>query len=296
LNVRHYQIVHVHLANWQADAAAIACRVYGVPLYVKLASGGPLGEINRMRKISWITRFIGIRRAAVIQAISGEIERDVVGIGVPAERIVRIPNGLPMGVNEPLNHDERLRLRAELDLPQDRVIVVHAGRFAGYKGVLDLAEAWRGVDRSLIATLLVVGQRSIDDPVELPALPNMVLRGWTTEVARYLQAADIYAHPARADGMPNVVLEAMSCGLAIVATRQAAVPDMISDEVSGLLVSVGAVSELRTAMERLIGDASLRARLGHEASLRAHRDYQIESVVSRIIGAYEGMIGTRAAT
>src|SRR5512135_194435 len=96
--VHRYQIVHVHLANWQADAAGLACRFTRVPLYVKLAAGGPRGEIGRMRRVSWITRFAGIRRARFAQATSAEIERDLRRLGVPHERILRIPNGLPRGV------------------------------------------------------------------------------------------------------------------------------------------------------------------------------------------------------
>ena len=85
LRARNYQLIHVHLANLQADVAALGAQLSAVPTYLKLAAGGPRGEIGRMRPVSLLTRFYGIRHAAVIQAISDEIAADAVGIGVDDE-------------------------------------------------------------------------------------------------------------------------------------------------------------------------------------------------------------------
>jgi glycosyltransferase involved in cell wall biosynthesis len=207
-NASRYDLIHVHLANLQVDVAGLICRAFDVPLYVKLAAGGPRGEIARMRPIAWSTRYIGLRTARRVQATSDEIEREVLGLGIESSRVVRIPNGLPEGVYEPASSEQRAALRAELALPTDQVLVLYAGRFAGYKGVLDLTAAWLDppVGR---ATLVLVGEPALDDPVPIPPAPHTIVRPWTREVAKYLQACDIYVHPSHADGMPNVVLVEM---------------------------------------------------------------------------------------
>ena len=285
-NVRRYDLVHVHLANLQADVAALAARPFHVPLYVKLAAGGPRGEIARMRAVAWLTRRVGVRWAARAQATSGEIVRDLEAVGVPDARIVRIPNGLADEAYRPATSAERKKLRRKLGLPEDRVLVLYAGRFAGYKGVQDLADAWSTLEPSQPATLVFVGAPAIDDPVEIPPATVRIVHPWTDRVVEYLQACDIYAHPSHADGMPNSLLEAMAVGLACVATRVAAVPEMIDDGRSGLLIDIGDVKGLRAALAQLIADKDLRARLGRAAAKEILQRYRIGSVVDQIEAAY----------
>jgi glycosyltransferase involved in cell wall biosynthesis len=290
LNIRRFDLVHVHLANLQVDVAAIAARLRHVPLYVKLAAGGPRGEIARMRKVSWVTRYIGVRSARFVQAISAEIAAEVAAIGIPEDRVLRIPNGLRTDVFHPIERAERSDLRRALDLP-DEVLVLFAGRFARYKGILDLLEAWRQTTPTTQATLVVVGEPAIDAPVgRLPATPRTIIRPWTQDVSDYFKACDLYVHPSRSDGMPNVVLEAMACGRAVIATRIAAIPSMIRDGETGLLVEAGAVDEIRTAIETLVGDEPARERIGAAAAVSVAAAYPIQLVVDRIEAAYDSML------
>lgn len=289
-NARRYDVIHVHLANLQADVAGVACRLLGVPLYVKIATGGPRGEIARMRPVSWLTRYVGIRWAARAQATSTEIVADLRSLGVPDERIVRIPNGLPQDAFTPVSAANRVELRRELGLPEGRILVLHAGRFARYKGVLDLVQAWNHLVSSQGASLVLVGGPAIDDPVAIPEMAGIILVPWTDRVADYFRACDIYAHPSHADGMPNAVLEAMATGLAVVATRVAAVPEMIAHGKTGVLVDIHDVTGLRAAIVRLIDDARLRRRVGAAAADHAKKTYPIAAVVDRIEVAYREML------
>ena len=294
-NVRRYDLVHVHLANLQADVVAVACRLFGVPFYVKLAAGGTRGEVARMRPVAWLTRRVGVRWAARAQATSSEIVADLRNVGFPEDRIVRIPNGLPKEAFTPVSAANRLELRTELGLPEDHILVLYAGRFARYKGVLDLAEAWLHLAAPQATSLVLVGGPAIDDPVDIPYMADVIKIAWTDRVADYLRACDIYAHPSHADGMPNAVLEAMAAGLAVVATRVAAVPEMIVDGETGLLVDIGDVTAIRDAIARLIQDAPLRLRLGAAAATRANETYQIAAVVDAIEAAYREMLGDDVA-
>ena len=285
-NIRRYDLVHVHLANLQADAAGLAARIFRVPLYVKLAGGGPLGEIARMRPTAWLTRRVGVRSAARVQATSAEIVDDLRGVGVPDGRIVRIPNGLADEAFRPATPAERKKLRRKLGLPEHRILILFVGRFAGYKGVQDLCEATMAVQRDQPATLVFLGAPAIDDPVEIPSETNTIVKPWTDRVVEYLQASDIYAHPSHTEGMPNSLLEAMTVGLACVATRVGAVPEMIDDGRTGLLVDIGDVEGLRAALIRLINDKQLRSRLGRAAAKEVLQRYRIGSVVDQIEAAY----------
>lgn len=283
---RGYDLVHVHLANLQADVVGVVCRLLRVPVYVKLAAGGRRGEIDRMRKVTGLTRYVGIRWAKRAQATSEEIVTDLRAIGIPEARILRIPNGLSIATYRPIATADRAKLRSELGLPPGLILTLYAGRFAGYKGVLDLLAAWKAMSTPVPSALVLVGAPAIDDPVSIPEAPGVIVRGWTSNIAPYLQACEIYAHPSHVDGMPNAVLEAMASGMAVIATRIAAIPEMIEDGVSGVLVERGNIEQLRNAIASLIADQATRDRLGAAASARAIAEYPIERVVDRIETAY----------
>jgi len=294
VNLRRFDIVHVHLANLQVDIVALAQRPRRVPTFVKVAAGGPRGELARMNRVAWATRYRGIRTADSVQALSSEIERELVAVGVPPGRIVRIPNGLRTDIFRPATSSERRAAREALGLPLDDLIVLWAGRFAQYKGVQDLTAAWAALTPTRPAVLVLVGEPAVDAPIgPLPLLPRMVLKPWTTGIEQYYRAADIYVHPSHADGMPNVVLEAMGCGLAVIATRVAAVPDMIDDQRTGLLVDIGAVEQLRRSIELLISEAGLRRSLGSAAARRVTETYSIARVVDLIEAQYGAIVEAR---
>jgi glycosyltransferase involved in cell wall biosynthesis len=290
-NVGRYDLIHVHLANLHGDVAVIMARMRGIPLYTKLAAGGPRGEIGRLRPVAWLTRYAGIRWARRVQAISAEIARDLAALGIDPDRVVRIPNGQDDGVHRPASAEERAALRARLGLPENDVLVLYAGRFARYKGVLDLLQAWRGLEPPDGVTLVLVGEPALDDPVhELPQAPRVLVHPWTGEVDDYQRACDVVVLPSYAEGMSNALLEAMACGMAPVATRVGAAPEMIVDGESGFLIAPGDVTGLRDALRRLIGDRVLRERLGAAAAAVVAERYAIAPVVDQIEAAYAGML------
>jgi glycosyltransferase involved in cell wall biosynthesis len=278
------------LANLQADAAAIVTAVTHVPLYVKLAAGGPRGEIARMRRVAWATRSVGIRRARRVQAISEQIASDLRGIGIPESRILRIPNGITLDAGSP---EDRRAARAELALP-DGPLVLYAGRFATYKGVPDLLEAWRRIARR-DAHLVLVGEPAIDAPLdESPSGDRVIVRPWSRDVRRYHAACDVFVLPSHAEGMSNALLEAMISGMAVIATRVGAAPEMIVDGQSGRLVNAGDIDGLATAMNELLDNEGTRCALGREASATARSRYGIDTVVDRIEAAYRDILAEPA--
>jgi glycosyltransferase involved in cell wall biosynthesis len=92
-------------------------------------------------------------------------------------------------------------------------------------------------------------------------------------ILSYLRLADIVALPSLSEGAPNVLLEAMLAGRAIVATDVGAIRDTIEPGVSGLIVEPGSVDELASALVRLAGDRELRVRLGAAARERVLAHY-----------------------
>jgi glycosyltransferase involved in cell wall biosynthesis len=98
-----------------------------------------------------------------------------------------------------------------------------------------------------------------------------------------LVAPSVVARNGKREGIPVVLMEAMSCGLPVVASRLSGIPELVEDGVSGLLVTPGDSAAIATALRRLAGDASLRTRIGAAARERVVRDFDLATNARAIL-------------
>lgn len=294
--LRRFHLVHVHLAGVYTDPVVLLASLFRVPVYVKIAAGGESGEVRKLRRLAPLTHYYGLRHAARVQALSDEIAEELRSVGVPPDRIVRLPNGVVMPPSEGDRAASRARLRRELGLPPAGPIALYTGRFSSYKGVADLVEAWRNVAAEG-AHLLLVGYRADQPPEDqLEITPDgslhrtILVHPWTTRAADYMGAADVFVLPSHSEGMSNALLEAMATGLAVISTRVGAATALIEDGENGLLVDVGEPAQLAGALERLLVSEETRRPLGAAAIATIEREYAIATVVARIEAEYEAAI------
>lgn len=185
----------------------------------------------------------------------------------------------------------RRDLRAALGTPPDRTVVLMIGRMVAEKGYPELFEAMRDVD----AELWVAGERLASDHagdvgprVEAiradPALADRIrFLGYRTDIPDLLRAADIFTLPSHREGMPRSIIEAMLTGLPVVATDIRGSREEVVDGETGLLVPVRDPAALAEALQRLAGDAELRARMGAAGLARARALYDERLVLDRQI-------------
>jgi len=290
--------VHVHYAGVQADVVSLVAGLLRRPTYVKLGGGGREREMRPIRPVAWLTRSAGLRRATRVQATSDEIAAGLLKLGVPPSRIVRIPNGLETDRFLERTEKDQLAARLALRLPADCVIVLYAGRFARHKGVSDLLDTWTVTSQLKDAVLVLVGSHALaaDDPIgPVEQSERVIVRDWTNDIREYYRASDIFVLPSHGEGMSNALLEAMASGLAVVATRVGAAPEMILDGVDGLLVEPGDRLGLGGALNRVVQDPGLRKRIGHAAASTVRDRYAIQSVVAAIESAYLEIAGRAGA-
>lgn len=202
--------------------------------------------------IWWAARR-GLKRAAAVIAVSQGV-RDELGFGEVVPPALDLPEADP---------GARAAVRAELGTPQDRVVVLAVGRLHPDKNLDQFVESLRGTG----AEGWIAGdgpERSFLE--ELARGSGVRLLGHRTDVGNLLQAADIFALPAHAESYGFAVLEAVSAGLPVVATRTGEIVRLVGD--AGLVIPPGDFGAFREAVRRLIDSPDLRRELAGRAGAR----------------------------
>jgi len=152
--------------------------------------------------------------------------------------------------------------------------VLFAGRLSPEKGIEEFLAATGGLPRA------VVGAGPVDVPESVGAVDD---------VGPYYERAAVVVVPSRREGYGMVVREAMAYGRAVVATNVGGLRDAVDDGVNGLLVPPRDVAALRAAVERLLGDDELRARLGGAAREKAEREWSADVVAGELVALYRSI-------
>ncbi len=234
------------------------------------------------------------RQASAYIAISTEIADQLLEQGFYPERIKRLPNGVDM--KRFFTATEKNPLRNKLGLPVDKKLVLYSGRLISRKGYDLVLAAWPQIYAACPeAHLVVVGDGTRKSVAALAELDTAMggntvsYVGSVADPAPYLAACDVYLFPSRREGLPNALLEAMSCSCACVAADIGGCVDLIRPENTGLLFSSGHAEAMSAAAIRLLQDENLAQTVGKSAHDFIAAEYEIHSVAERLAGLYRSL-------
>lgn len=219
--------------------------------------------------------------AACSRFLADSVEREL-----HVNRPVRvIPNGIDLNL---FDNSPQIDVRRKFDLPADRPMILFSGRMERRKGIHLCAEIARAILNRHEVAMVFVGQDLFQYMAEvvIPSVHSKRLKGSfhylgkldLPEVRACLMAADIFLMPSLWENCPYSCLEAMAAGCAVVASDQGGMPELIRHGENGLLARSGEPQGFVEALERLLGDSHLRARLGAAARRtieEAHLDTRI---------------------
>ena len=193
-----------------------------------------------------------------------------------------IPNGVDtrcFSPSEGSEDEEDARLRTQ------RTRLLFVGRVVFQKGLDILMSALAELPHSARWNLTIVGDGGDRDSLEEQAQAlgisgRIHFEGWRSKenICQAYRDADVFVLPSRDEGMPNAVLEAMSSGLPVIATRIAGSEELIEDGRSGLLVEPESVAELSASLAKLIDDPVWRRKMGRRGRERVEAEYTWRSV------------------
>ena len=297
---KDFEILHFLLVSFPNSLVAGVMKLLGKKVLVKIAGAGVLSRGNPLIRIK--RNFI-LRRMDGFLATTDEIVREFQGAGFDPRRIHRIPNGVDTGHFCPVSGPEKKTRRRVLSLPGEGKIILYSGRISAEKGPHLLLEAWLQLAAEFPDLFLVIigsGQlqgknvearmdQLLADPAARNYRERVFRRGEISDLAPFLQAADLFVLPSIQEGLSNALLEAMATGLPVVATRLPGTVEALGGNEGAVLVTPGEVGDLTRGLREILATPERWPEAGSRNRKRAEEKYSLAEVARRYSELYSSL-------
>lgn len=294
---KEYDIVHFHGASLPLFVNAPLLRLIKKKVISLVISANFGVEAGSLRMWGLFGKFLiwNLKNINYFIAMSNEIEEGLREDRFDPRRIKRIPNFIDLKTFYPIEETKKANLKEELGLKGQ--VVTYTGRLAEKKGIDILLTAWKEVIKKFpTAVILILGKGHLESVIKSQAEilglnGSVILKGYVQNVEDFLRASDIFVFPSFQEGLPNSLLEAMGCGLPVVATRIGGVMDVIKDGENGILVEPGDAQGIAEGITKLLEDKAFAFNLGLEALRTIQMNHSLDTVVQRYLDLYRELIG-----
>ncbi|MGZ4875384.1 MAG: glycosyltransferase family 4 protein [Candidatus Angelobacter sp.] len=236
---------------------------------------------------------MALKRFNALAAVSDAVAQRLLDSGVPARKIKTIANGIdvePFERAQPLppptfDRDKVVGMVARLDLQK------------GFEYLLRAVRELCGVFRELKVVIVGEGpdRKAIEDMIRQYGLQStVILAGKQSDMPGVYAAMDIFVLPSLNEGLPMTILEAMAASKPVIATKVGAIPTLIRNGETGLLVEARDTDGLRKAIARLLSDPDLCRRMGAEGHDWVSRNCTSEAMALKYRQMYEEVLGRPA--
>jgi glycosyltransferase involved in cell wall biosynthesis len=244
----------------------------------------------------------GLDQVEAVIAISRQVERALAAGGVLPERLQTIYSGLDLGMPSDADGDRETICRS-LGLPGSSLLIGTAANVFPRKGYDVMLRALPKIlARFPTVQYVIVGTDETDYGRSLRALAQQLgvnehvhFVGFRDSVRPYLNAMDLYVHPALLEGFGIAVVEAMVVGKAVVATRTGGLPEVVEHEQTGLLVAPGDPDQLSAAVVSLLQDEPRRRQMGARGAALARERFDLKAAVAKMEQVYRVVLKAKQA-
>ncbi len=285
------QLLHAHTPR-SLMVAASAARIAKVPLIYHVHSpvGRDCGNWLKNRVNTWLeSRWL--KQCDHMICVSGSLKQYMVSLGHAESKLSVVRNGVAI---VPSN---------EVTLPGEAWTMGTVALFRPRKGLEVLIQALAILrERNCPVRLLAVGpfetpayQQEIESLVERLDVGSMIeWTGFEKDVNRRLRTMQVMVLPSLyGEGLPMVVLEAMACGVPVVASRVEGIPEAIRDGIDGIVFEPGNSQELATSIQSMIGSPDAWHKMAVSARTRQRESLSDVSMAQGVAAVYDQVIGCR---
>ena len=281
---RGFDVLNTH-SSTDTWLAALACAMLGTP-----------PPLVRTRHISApaprnaATRWLYTRATRRIVTTGERLREQVIAeTGADPTRVVSIPTGIDLDRFHP---GDAGAARAKLELPASAPIIGIVATLRSWKGhryLLEAVAAMRLPDLHLVIVGDGPQRTALESQAASLGLAGRVrFAGNQDDVAQWMRAFDLFVLPSYAnEGVPQALMQAMACGLAVVTTPVGSIEEIVTDGVTGVLVKPEDSQSLRAALERLLDDDGVRLALGERAAKFARERFGEARMVDGMLAVFE---------
>jgi len=284
----------VHAIMYQGIQLCRAVRRLGYAEF-KLISSPRVNYRSRGGVSLMIDRFLKSADDLLITECAASRRYLTESLGYPENGVLTIYNGVDIA-GWPISKPDRTKLRKELGVADNEILLGSVGRLDEQKGHLTLLETLSRLRTVHPVKCAVIGEgplrKFLEEKIAMLRLQDCVrLLGEQKDIPGWLAAMDIFVLPSLWEGLPNALLEAMALGLPVVATRVDGVPEAIAHDISGLLCEPNDPQSLYVPVSDMIIDENLRKRLGEGAKKVITENFRLSDMIQNYQNAYQKVMG-----
>ena len=286
-------ILHTHLF-YSGLAAAFAKRQLGSTTFAMMRHHTGvvrmLGSAFHVRADKWMAERAG--RVLTVSEAARQYMLDVDGIRRDDIEVVYL--GFDFEQMTP-NAEKRAATRADFGFTDDDLVIGYVANFASGKGHVQLINAFDEVKRQIPnAKLILAGRgklKEVEDTVGRLGLGRRItFAGWRDDAAAIYNATDIFVQPSLSEAFSQVLIEAMGCGLPVIATKVGGAAEVIENDVNGILIEPDDPQAIAREVIRLAEDKKLRSAIAERGMNSVRERFSAETMVERHLELYERWI------
>ncbi|HEY7685094.1 MAG TPA: N-acetyl-alpha-D-glucosaminyl L-malate synthase BshA [Gemmatimonadales bacterium] len=287
------QIMHVHYAIPHAATAWLAKQMLAEERDLKIVTtlhGTDITLVGRDPSYFTLTKF-SIERSDRVTAVSTYLREETYKtFGCDGCEVYVIPNFVNPAEYYPAT-DPATRCTLA---PADTRVLVHVSNFRPVKRLLDVVRVFAGVRKELKAKLVLVGDGPDSDAAQREVARLGVKRdvrffGRVDDIADLLRGADLFLLPSETESFGLAALEAMACGVPVVASKAGGIPEVVADGETGFLAPVGDVTTMTQRALEVLGDP-VRLETFRRAAVARAAEFSADRVVPLYERLYEDVL------
>ncbi len=295
--VRKCDVIHCVKAGPEGAIAVFVSKLFKKKLIIKVAQD-EMSPSNIKNNVFRKMRYRVICKADYIIALSGLIKTDLICAGVPETAIIKIPNAVETNKFKPLaSQDEKLSILHTLKLEEyiDNTIIVFAGAISIRKGIRDIISAMEKWPSNEKLVFIFIGPEK-NEVKEFHQFLNadnsngkLIKKyfGYTDMPEQFFKIADALILPSYSEGLPNVVLESMSCGTPVIVSDIPVCKEIIDDSV-GAVIPLGDCDAILASVLSVCKNTSEWQQKGKNARKRIEDFYSVSKIAQDYIKLYKG--------